>query len=69
MEHSNPILMGNNSPQKFITIGEVMLRLTPPNYEKIRMAWIPPSSASCPTTLWAKALCAGCAATTYTARR
>ena len=21
MEHSNPILMGNNSPQKFITIG------------------------------------------------
>ena len=24
MEHSNPILMGNNSPQKFITIGEVM---------------------------------------------
>ncbi len=90
MEHSNPILMGNDSPQKFITIGEVMLRLTPPNYEKIRMAsafeasyggseaniarwrtsaWIPPSSASCPTTLWAKALCAGCAATTYTARR
>ena len=86
MEHSNPILMGNNSPQKFITIGEVMLRLTPPNYEKIRMASafeasyggseanialarIPPSSASCPTTLWAKALCAGCAATTYTARR
>ena len=38
MEHSNPILMGNDSPQKFITIGEVMLRLTPPNYEKIRMA-------------------------------
>ena len=32
MEHSNPILMGNSSPQKFITIGEVMLRLTPPNY-------------------------------------
>ena len=23
---------------KFITIGETMLRLTPPNYEKIRMA-------------------------------
>ncbi|WP_370787976.1 sugar kinase [Gemmiger formicilis] len=38
MEHSNPILKGNDSPQKFITIGEVMLRLTPPNYEKIRMA-------------------------------
>ena len=91
MEHSNPILMGNNSPQKFITIGEVMLRLTPPNYEKIRMTstfeasyggseanialalanlgWIPPSSAWCPTTRWAKAPCAGCAATMYTARR
>lgn len=26
------------STQKFITIGEIMLRLTPPNYEKIRMA-------------------------------
>ena len=38
MEHSNPILMGNDSPQKFITIGEIMLRLTPPDYEKIRMA-------------------------------
>ena len=38
MEHANPILLGNDSPQKFITIGEVMLRLTPPNYEKIRMA-------------------------------
>ena len=37
MEHSNPILMGNSSPQKFITIGEEMLRLTPPNNEKIRM--------------------------------
>ena len=91
MEHSNPILMGNDSPQKFITIGEVMLRLTPPNYEKIRMASSFEASyggseanialalanlgvdstfsASCPTTLWAKALCAGCAATTYTARR
>ena len=37
MEHSNP-LMKSGSPQKFITIGEIMLRLTPPNYEKIRMA-------------------------------
>ena len=37
MEHANPILMNTTSPQKFITIGEVMLRLTPPNYEKIRM--------------------------------
>lgn len=28
----------DHSTQKFITIGEIMLRLTPPNYEKIRMA-------------------------------
>ncbi len=38
MEHSNPLLKSVSSPQKFITIGEIMLRLTPPNYEKIRMA-------------------------------
>ncbi len=38
MEHSNPLLKSVHSPQKFITIGEIMLRLTPPNYEKIRMA-------------------------------
>ena len=25
-------------PEKFITMGEILLRLTPPNYEKIRMA-------------------------------
>ncbi len=25
-------------PKKFITMGEILLRLTPPNYEKIRMA-------------------------------
>ena len=32
MEHFNPIL-GNDTPgQKFITCGEIMLRLTPPNY-------------------------------------
>ena len=37
MEHSNPLLQGNRS-QKFITIGEIMLRLTPPNYGKIRAA-------------------------------
>ncbi len=36
MEHSNPLLQGNHS-QKFITIGEIMLRLTPPNYGKIRV--------------------------------
>lgn len=38
MEHFNPILKGNESLQKFFTIGEIMLRLTPPNYDKIRMA-------------------------------
>ena len=37
MEHSNPLLQNVDSP-KFITIGEVMLRLTPPNYDKIRVA-------------------------------
>ena len=37
MQHSNPLLRGD-SPQKFITIGEIMLRLSPPNYEKIRVA-------------------------------
>lgn len=38
MEHRNPIQNELNSRTKFITIGEIMLRLTPPNYEKIRMA-------------------------------
>lgn len=38
MEHKNPLLKNQQSPQKFITVGEIMLRLTPPNYEKIRMA-------------------------------
>lgn len=38
MKHYNPLLTNIASPQKFFTIGEVMLRLTPPNYEKIRMA-------------------------------
>lgn len=37
MEHKNPLLIGNENEHKFITIGEIMLRLTPPNYEKIRM--------------------------------
>ena len=37
MKHSNPLLAGV-SGGKFITIGEIMLRLTPPDYEKIRMA-------------------------------
>ncbi len=38
MEHTNPLLNNVNQAPKFITIGEIMLRLTPPNYEKIRMA-------------------------------
>ena len=38
MEHYNPLLKNQGKGKKFITIGEVMLRLTPPNYEKIRMA-------------------------------
>ena len=38
MEHANPLLCGNDTENKFITIGKIMLRLTPPNYEKIRMA-------------------------------
>jgi len=38
MQHANPLLSNNNSPDRFITIGEIMLRLTPPNYEKIRTA-------------------------------
>ena len=38
MEHYNPLLPKGGSGKKFITIGEIMLRLTPPNYEKIRMA-------------------------------
>ncbi len=38
MEHHNPLLVNPKSNHKFITIGEIMLRLTPPNYQKIRMA-------------------------------
>ena len=38
MQHMNPLLPDSDSGHKFITIGEIMLRLTPPNYEKIRMA-------------------------------
>ena len=36
MEHHNPIR--SNADHKFITFGEIMLRLTPPNYGKIRVA-------------------------------
>ncbi len=38
MEHYNPLLRNSDSPAKFLAIGEIMLRLSPPNYEKIRMA-------------------------------
>ena len=38
MEHCNPITKGAAADHRFITIGEIMLRLTPPSYEKIRMA-------------------------------
>ena len=38
MQHHNPLLTDLKSDHRFITIGEIMLRLTPPNYEKIRMA-------------------------------
>ena len=38
IEHHNPLLNNLKSSHKFITIGEIMLRLTPPNYQKIRMA-------------------------------
>lgn len=38
MEHENPLLRGNDNLHRFITVGEIMLRLTPPNYDKIRMA-------------------------------
>ena len=34
MEHFNPILGSDTPGQKFITCGEIMLRLTPPNYER-----------------------------------
>lgn len=38
MIHYNPLLQNTENGKKFITTGEIMLRLTPPNYEKIRMA-------------------------------
>ena len=37
MEHFNPLLQEGSDSKRFFTIGEIMLRLTPPNYEKIRM--------------------------------
>ena len=38
MGHENPFLREARNAHKFLTIGEIMLRLAPPNYEKIRMA-------------------------------
>ena len=37
MIHHNPLIT-DKPGKKFITMGEIMLRLTPPNYEKLRMA-------------------------------
>lgn len=37
MEHRNPLLP-DTAKAKFLAVGEIMLRLTPPNYEKIRVA-------------------------------
>jgi len=37
MEHHNP-LIADHPAVKFLAVGEIMLRLTPPNYEKIRTA-------------------------------
>ena len=36
MDHKNPLL-NPAATDRFITVGEIMLRLSPPNYEKIRM--------------------------------
>ena len=33
MLHANPLLRDISCDKKFITVGEIMLRLTPPNYE------------------------------------
>ena len=38
MQHQNPLQSDLDTSTRFITAGEIMLRLTPPNYEKIRMA-------------------------------
>ena len=36
MEYGDPLLQ-ERQDQKFLAVGEIMLRLTPPNYEKIRV--------------------------------
>ena len=38
MIHANPLQSEMDTSNRFITMGEIMLRLSPPNYEKIRMA-------------------------------
>lgn len=38
MEQQHPLFIRNHTEHKFITVGEIMLRLTAPNYEKIRTA-------------------------------
>ena len=38
MIHRNPLLREQEDTGKFITVGEIMLRLTPPDYGKIRVA-------------------------------
>ena len=38
MQHQNPLTANQANGKRFITMGEIMLRLTPPNYDKIRMA-------------------------------
>ena len=38
MDHRHVPQGREQTPCRFITIGEIMLRLTPPNYEKIRTA-------------------------------
>ena len=38
MEHFNPLAAPQTAGKHFITMGEIMLRLTPPNHDKIRMA-------------------------------
>ena len=38
MQHQNPLTALQPAGKRFITMGEIMLRLTPPNYDKIRMA-------------------------------
>ena len=38
MENRNPLLQHDSDSARFLAIGEIMLRLTPPNYEKLRMA-------------------------------